>query len=104
MALASVSTVVSAAADSRMPTSNFASACRDLARVGRQVHLHAQTLRRQILALAAALGPVDDRSASRMAASNSSFAGPMVAHTMLPKAYMCSRPSCGMPSRSGSTL
>ncbi len=39
-----------------------------------------------------------------MASWNSSFMGPIVAHTMLPKAYMCSRPSLRQADQIGQHL
>ena len=60
MAVDTVMTVVSAAADRRIPTSSLASAWVICATIGRQEHLHAETIGLEVLAIAALLHPLDD--------------------------------------------
>ncbi len=88
-----------------MPTSSSASACvislRSAASYMAMPRLPAARFSRLQQAPAqASTSP----AVSFMASWNSAFIGPIVAHTMCPKADMCSRPASGRPMRSGSTL
>ena len=104
MVLARVSTVVSAAADSKMPTSRLASCGVISPRSAASYMAMPRLPGVRFSRLQHWLAQAATASVFSIASWNNSFGGPIVAHTMLPKAYMCSRPCCGSPIRSGSTL
>ncbi len=103
MAVAMVSTVVSAPADSMVSVSSLASSWlispRSAARYICMPRLSGAMFSR----LHAALAHSNRGSAPCMASSNSAFIGPMVAQTAWPKALMFSRPHSGRPITSGRT-